>query len=86
MCWDENRWNFEYIRRPGKSEKAGCMGPQMLQGRHFPGDPPADQFPIPLSAALIFCFYKLLVLVCSTFEMKGVGNQRESGEITLDNQ
>lgn len=21
------------------------MAPQMLQGRHFPGDPPADQFP-----------------------------------------
>lgn len=21
------------------------MAPQMVQGRHFPGDPPADQFP-----------------------------------------
>lgn len=21
------------------------MAPQMAQGRHFPGDPPADQFP-----------------------------------------
>lgn len=32
-------------REEGKPWKAGCMAPQTIQGRYFPGDPPADQFP-----------------------------------------
>lgn len=51
---DGNVVEYIYGQSKGRGKKAGCMATQMAQGRHFPGDPPADQLPDFCSDALHF--------------------------------
>lgn len=62
---------IEYIRRQGKKEKAGCMGPQMVQGRHFPGDPAADHLPVPLWHNFIYALYYATLRYINSLRERG---------------